>query len=74
MHVCDCVVGGVEGGVGEEGVPLGQGGGGVAGDLWGGEEGAEAGEGVVEGVFVEVGGEVAEEEVCADVEGFLFVC
>lgn len=74
VHIRYCVIGCVEGGVGEECVSLRQSGRGVASDLWGGEEGSEAGECVVQAVLVEVGGEVAEEEVCAYVEGFLFVC
>jgi hypothetical protein len=37
-------------------------------------QGAEAGEGVVQGLFVDEGVEVADEELGAYFDGFLLVC
>ena len=73
VHVCDCVVAGLEVGVGDEAVALGEAGF-VAGDLGRGDEGAEAREGFVEGLFVDEGVEVADEELGAYFNGLLLVC
>lgn len=73
VHVCDGVVGGLEVGVGDEAVAFGEAGF-VAGDLGRRDQGAEAGEGFVEGLFVDEGVEVADEELGADFDCFLLVC
>jgi hypothetical protein len=72
VHVGDGVVGGFEVGVGDEAVAFGERGF-VAGDLGGRDEGAKAGEGVVEGFFVDERVQVADEELGADFDGFLLV-
>jgi hypothetical protein len=73
VHVRDCVVWGFECGVRDEAVAFWEAGF-VARDFWGGLQGAEAGEGVVEGFFVDEGVQVADEEFGAYFDGLLFVC
>jgi hypothetical protein len=73
VHVGDGVVGGLEGGVGDEAVALGEPGL-VAGDLWRLDERAEARECVVEGLLVDEGVQVADEELSSDFDGLLLVC
>lgn len=72
VHVRDGGIRGVEVGVGNKAVPLRD----VefiAGDLGGGDELAEAQEGVVEGALVDHGVEVADEELGADLDVLGFV-
>jgi hypothetical protein len=73
VHVGDGIVGGFEGGVGDESVALGEAGL-VARDLGRLNERAETGEGVVEGLLVHDGVEVADEELGADFDRLLLVC
>ena len=73
VHVCYCVVRGFECGVRDEAVAFREAGF-VARNFGGRLQGAEAGEGVVEGLFVDERVEVADEEFGAYLDGLLFVC
>ena len=71
-HVRDCIVGGLEVGVGDEAIAFGQVGL-VASDLGLGNKCAEAPEGVIEHAFIDHGVKIAHEELGAYFDGFLFV-
>lgn len=73
VHVCDCIVRGLKIGVRHEAVAFRETIFGVASNFGGGDEGAKAGERVVEGLLINHGVKVTNEELGADFDRFLLI-